>query len=68
MILLFGSILFISYLVNERDEAVRVVAFIAACKGMEIKKGHEGGILDDTCRLRGADGAVIDGNLWGRYR
>ncbi len=38
MILLFGSILFISYLVNERDEAVRVVAFIAACKGMEIKR------------------------------
>lgn len=37
-IFLFGGILFVSYLVNERDEAVRVVAFIAACKGMDIKK------------------------------
>lgn len=37
-IFLFGAILFISYLVNERDEAVRVVAFVAACKGMDIKK------------------------------
>lgn len=37
-IFLFGAILFVSYLVNERDEAVRVVAFIAACKGMDIKK------------------------------
>lgn len=37
-ILLIGSILFISYLVNERDEAVRVAALIAACKGMDIKK------------------------------
>ncbi len=37
-ILLFGSILFLSYLVNERDEAVRVVALVAACKGMDIKK------------------------------
>lgn len=37
-ILLFGGIMFVSYLVNERDETVRVVAFIAACKGMDIKK------------------------------
>lgn len=37
-ILLFGGILFLSYLVNEKDEAVRVLAFIAACKGMDIKK------------------------------
>lgn len=37
-ILLFGSILFVSYLVNERDETVRVIAFIAACKEMDIKK------------------------------
>lgn len=36
--LLFGGIMFVSYLVNERDETVRVVAFIAACKGMDIKK------------------------------
>lgn len=37
-ILLAGSILFVSYLINEKDEAVRVVALIAACKGIEIKK------------------------------
>lgn len=29
-ILLTGSILFVSYLIHEKDEAVRVVAFIAA--------------------------------------
>ncbi len=37
-ILLFGVIMSASYLVNERDEAVRVVALIAACKGMDIRK------------------------------
>lgn len=37
-VLLFGGIMFVSYLVNDRDETVRVVAFIAACKGMDIKK------------------------------
>ena len=37
-ILLFGGIMSVSYLVNERDEAVRVIAFIAACKGMDIRK------------------------------
>ncbi|MDE7324443.1 MAG: hypothetical protein K2N73_17355 [Lachnospiraceae bacterium] len=37
-ILVFGTIMFASYLVNERDESVRVIAFIAACKGMDIKK------------------------------
>ncbi len=37
-ILLTGAILFVSYLVNERDEAVRVVAFVAACKGMDVRK------------------------------
>lgn len=37
-ILLFGGMMFVSYLVNERDETVRVIAFIAACKGMDIKK------------------------------
>lgn len=34
----FGAVMFLSYLVNEKDEAVRVIAFIAACKGMDIKK------------------------------
>lgn len=37
-ILLTGAILLVSYLVNERDEAVRVVAFVAACKGMDVRK------------------------------
>jgi len=37
-ILLFGTVMFLSYLVNEKDETVRVIAFIAACKGMDIKK------------------------------
>lgn len=37
-VLLAGSILFLSYLANGRDEAVRVVALVAACKGMDIKK------------------------------
>lgn len=37
-ILLFGAVMFVSYRMNERDETVRVVAFIAACKGMDIKK------------------------------
>lgn len=37
-ILLFGAVMFWSYLVNEKDEAVRVIAFLAACKGMDIKK------------------------------
>lgn len=37
-ILLTGSLLFVSYRINEKDEAVRVVAFIASCKGIEIKK------------------------------
>ncbi len=34
----FGAVMFLAYLVNEKDEAVRVIAFIAACKGMDIKK------------------------------
>ncbi len=37
-ILLFGGIMSVAYLVNERDETVRVIAFAAACKGMDIKK------------------------------
>lgn len=37
-ILLFGSVMFVSYWVNERDETVRVIAFIASCKGMDVKK------------------------------
>ena len=37
-ILLFGAVAFVSYLVNDRDEAVRVVAFVAACKGIDLKK------------------------------
>lgn len=37
-ILLTGSLLFVSYRINEKDETVRVVAFIASCKGIEIKK------------------------------
>lgn len=37
-ILLFGAVMSLSYLVNERDETVRVAAFVAACRGMDIKK------------------------------
>lgn len=37
-ILVFGAIMFLSYLINERDETVRVIAFVAACKGVDIKK------------------------------
>lgn len=37
-ILIFGAIMCVSYLVNEKDEAVRVIAFIASCKDMDIKK------------------------------
>lgn len=37
-ILLSGAVMFLSYRMNERDEAVRVIAFIAACKGMDLQK------------------------------
>lgn len=37
-IFVLGVIMFVSYLVNDKDEAVRVIAFIAACKDMDIKK------------------------------
>lgn len=37
-ILVFGFIMSLSYFINERDETVRVIVFIAACKGMDIKK------------------------------
>ncbi|MDE6620279.1 MAG: hypothetical protein K2K74_07290, partial [Lachnospiraceae bacterium] len=37
-ILTFGAIMFVSYLVNDKDETVRVIAFMASCKGMDIKK------------------------------
>lgn len=37
-ILVFGFIMTLSYFINERDETVRVIVFIAACKGMDIKK------------------------------
>lgn len=37
-IVVFGVIAAISYFVNEKDEAVRIVVFIAACKNMELKK------------------------------
>lgn len=37
-ILFFGAIAFASYLVNEHDETVRIVAFVAACKGVDLKK------------------------------
>lgn len=33
-----GIIAMISYFVNDRDEIVRVVAFIASCKDMDLKK------------------------------
>lgn len=36
--LLAGAVMFVSYRVNERDEAVRIIAFIAACKGLDVKK------------------------------
>ena len=37
-ILVFGCIMTLSYFINERDETVRVIVFIAARKGMDIKK------------------------------
>lgn len=37
-ILVVGFIMTLSYFINERDETVRVIVFIAACKGMDIKK------------------------------
>ncbi len=37
-ILFFGAVAFVSYLVNERDETVRIVAFVAACKGVDLRK------------------------------
>ena len=37
-ILVVGIISMISYFVNDKDEIVRVVAFIAACNDMDIKK------------------------------
>lgn len=37
-ILFFGAIAFVSYLVNERDETVRIVAFVAACKGIDLRR------------------------------
>lgn len=37
-ILFFGIIAFVSYLVNERDETVRLVAFVAACKDVDLRK------------------------------
>ena len=37
-ILLFGIIAMISYLINGRDEIVRVVIFIASCKGISLKR------------------------------
>lgn len=36
--IIVGLIAVISYLVNDKDEIVRVVALVAACKGIEIKK------------------------------
>jgi hypothetical protein len=37
-ILVFGILAMISYLVNEKDEVVRLVAFIAACKDIPLGK------------------------------
>jgi hypothetical protein len=37
-ILLVGIVAMISYLVNEKDEIVRLVAFIAACKNISLEK------------------------------
>lgn len=37
-IFLFGILGFISYRVTGRNEIIRIVAFIAACKGVEMKK------------------------------
>lgn len=34
----FGMVALCSYLINERDEAVRAVVFIASCKDIELKK------------------------------
>lgn len=36
--IIVGLIAVISYLINDKDEIVRVVALVAACKGIEIKK------------------------------
>lgn len=37
-IILFGAIAALSYLINERDETVRAVVFIASCKDIDLKK------------------------------
>ncbi|MCM1182510.1 MAG: hypothetical protein NC337_03950 [Roseburia sp.] len=37
-ILLLGAVAVISYLINERDEAVRAAVFVAACKDVDLKK------------------------------
>lgn len=37
-IALVGAVAVISYLVNGKDEAVRAVALVAACKGIDVKK------------------------------
>lgn len=37
-IILFGAIAALSYLINERDETVRAVVFIASCKDIDLRK------------------------------
>lgn len=37
-IALVGAVAVLSYLINERDEAVRAAALVAACKGIDIKR------------------------------
>lgn len=40
-IFIFGIIAMISYLINERDEAVRAVVFIASCKDCSLRKNMQ---------------------------
>ena len=37
-IIIFGAIAALSYLINERDETVRAVVFIASCKDIDLRK------------------------------
>lgn len=37
-IIVFGALAVLSYLINERDETVRAVVFVASCKDIDLKK------------------------------
>lgn len=53
-IIAFGIIAMISYLVNEKDEVVRIVVFVAACKDLPLKN-----ILKTTLFVTAAGSLVL---------